>query len=80
MEMQGDSGTTRTALVTGSTDGIGQHTAEKLAEDGWEVLIHGRNPKRIAATLERIKERVTKNEMQKITKNYMKKRYLKRRN
>jgi NAD(P)-dependent dehydrogenase (short-subunit alcohol dehydrogenase family) len=47
----------RTALITGSTDGIGQHTAERLARDGWEVLIHGRNPARIAATLERIKKK-----------------------
>eukprot|EP00802_Teleaulax_amphioxeia_P011502 Tamp_11535.p1 GENE.Tamp_11535~~Tamp_11535.p1 ORF type:complete len:317 (+),score=70.56 Tamp_11535:23-973(+) len=53
-----DSGATRTALVTGSTDGIGQHTAERLAQDGWEVLIHGRNPKRIQATLARIQKSV----------------------
>ena len=57
-----DSGTqseeTRTALVTGSTDGIGQYTAERLAQDGWQVLIHGRNPKRIEATLARIQKRV----------------------
>lgn len=29
-------------LVTGSTDGIGQHTAIKLAQAGATVLVHGR--------------------------------------
>ena len=29
-------------LVTGSTDGIGLHTATRLAEAGATVLIHGR--------------------------------------
>ena len=29
-------------LVTGSTDGIGLHTATKLAKDGYHVYIHGR--------------------------------------
>lgn len=29
-------------LVTGSTDGIGQHTATKLAQGGATVLVHGR--------------------------------------
>ena len=60
LRMQADGGTMaagRAALVTGSTDGIGQHTAERLAQDGWEVLIHGRNPKRIAATLEKIRQK-----------------------
>jgi hypothetical protein len=30
------------AFVTGSTDGIGLHTATKLAEAGFDVFIHGR--------------------------------------
>lgn len=29
-------------LVTGSTDGIGKHTARKLAAEGATVLVHGR--------------------------------------
>jgi hypothetical protein len=32
----------KTALVTGATDGIGLHTATKLASSGYFVLIHGR--------------------------------------
>lgn len=34
----------RTILITGATDGIGQHTAKKLAADGNHLLIHGRRP------------------------------------
>lgn len=38
--------TGRTALVTGSTQGIGHALAEGLAEHGARVIINGRNPER----------------------------------
>jgi NAD(P)-dependent dehydrogenase (short-subunit alcohol dehydrogenase family) len=41
----------RTALVTGSTDGLGLATAHRLASLGASVLVHGRHPQ----TLERVR-------------------------
>jgi len=38
---------TKTALVTGSTDGIGLTTAKNLAMKGYNVIVHGRNVSRI---------------------------------
>jgi NAD(P)-dependent dehydrogenase (short-subunit alcohol dehydrogenase family) len=33
----------KTALITGSTDGVGRVVAERLGQDGWRVLVHGRD-------------------------------------
>ena len=32
----------RRVLISGATDGIGKHTAQRLANDGFEIIIHGR--------------------------------------
>jgi NAD(P)-dependent dehydrogenase (short-subunit alcohol dehydrogenase family) len=36
----------RTALVTGSTDGVGRLVASKLGQAGARVLVHGRDAER----------------------------------
>jgi NAD(P)-dependent dehydrogenase (short-subunit alcohol dehydrogenase family) len=36
----------KTALITGSTDGVGRMVAERLGQDGWRVLVHGRDRER----------------------------------
>nr|WP_063826151.1 SDR family NAD(P)-dependent oxidoreductase [Streptomyces antibioticus] len=43
--------TERVALVTGSTSGLGEATARLLAEEGWHVVVHGRDPRKVAKAL-----------------------------
>lgn len=43
--------TNKTALVTGSTDGVGRVVAERLAAGGASVLVHGRDEARGKATV-----------------------------
>jgi len=43
-------------LVTGATDGLGRAVAERLAEEGATVLIHGRDAKKLAATAHDLRE------------------------
>ena len=44
----------KTILITGATDGIGQLAARKLAEAGHQLLLHGRNPAKLAEIAEQI--------------------------
>ncbi|CAM5282497.1 Rhamnolipids biosynthesis 3-oxoacyl-[acyl-carrier-protein] reductase [Streptomyces alboniger] len=37
-----------TVLITGASDGLGRALAEDLAEGGHRLLLHGRNPERLA--------------------------------
>ncbi len=42
-------------LVTGATDGLGRSVAQGLAAKGATVLLHGRSPERLEATLEELR-------------------------
>lgn len=44
-----------TYLITGATDGIGKATARALAERGATVILHGRNPAKLQATLDELR-------------------------
>lgn len=43
-----------TVLITGATDGLGRALAHDLAGRGDDVLVHGRDPDRLAATVDEI--------------------------
>ncbi len=45
----------KTILITGSTDGIGKLAAIKLAKDGHEVYVHGRNAEKLEQLISEIK-------------------------
>jgi NAD(P)-dependent dehydrogenase (short-subunit alcohol dehydrogenase family) len=47
--------TEATILVTGATDGLGRRVARELAARGSTVLLHGRSPERLEATLEELR-------------------------
>jgi NAD(P)-dependent dehydrogenase (short-subunit alcohol dehydrogenase family) len=49
MDMHG-----KTALITGSTDGVGRYVATKLAASGAKVLIHGRDKERARTLIDEI--------------------------
>lgn len=51
----------KTILITGSTDGIGKLAAIKLAKEGYEIFLHGRNPEKVSAVISAIKS-LSKNE------------------
>jgi len=43
-----------TVLITGSTDGIGLRAAQTLRARGCDVIVHGRDPDRVAAARDRV--------------------------
>lgn len=48
----------KTALITGSTDGIGYSTAVGLAKEGTIVYLNGRDKKKLQTAIERLKKEV----------------------
>src|SRR5215207_1588086 len=47
----------KTILITGSTDGVGRMTAERLGEAGAKVLVHGRDGQRGRQVVDVIRRR-----------------------
>jgi NAD(P)-dependent dehydrogenase (short-subunit alcohol dehydrogenase family) len=54
MGVMGDASRTSTILVTGSTDGIGLATAQRLFISGHKILVHGRNEEKARAAVQKI--------------------------
>jgi NAD(P)-dependent dehydrogenase (short-subunit alcohol dehydrogenase family) len=46
----------KTVLITGSTDGVGRYVAAELAEQGANVLVHGRDAARAGTLIDEIKQ------------------------
>ena len=53
----------KTILITGSTDGVGKLTALKLAKNGHQLLLHGRNYEKLKNTISEIKEQSSNNKV-----------------
>lgn len=47
---------TRTIFITGATDGLGRALAHRLAADGAALILHGRDPDRLARTADDIRD------------------------
>jgi NAD(P)-dependent dehydrogenase (short-subunit alcohol dehydrogenase family) len=45
-----------TALITGATSGIGRDAARRLGEQGWHVLVHGRDAEAGAETVAQVED------------------------
>jgi len=45
----------KTILITGSTDGIGKLAAIKLAKEGHEIYLHGRNSEKLSKVIAEVK-------------------------
>ena len=48
------------ALVTGATDGIGKATAQELYDKGFNLILHGRNEKKLHDVIEEFQSAVSK--------------------
>lgn len=71
-------GKNKLILITGSTDGIGKQTALELAEQGHSIIIHGRSKERCLSTIEEIKTRSKKSNLDFVVADFSKRENVQR--
>jgi len=57
-------------LITGATDGIGKELSRMFARTGASLILHGRNPERLANTLKEIMDETGNTEIQTVRADY----------
>ena len=57
----------KTILITGATNGVGKATAKKMLQENQNVVILGRNPQKVQATIAELQTQTGKNSISGLT-------------